>query len=267
MPSPFGGRAIDGSLARRGNHSFMKKQIVITDLTRMQEGRVCIAGYDQHGQCIRPVLPPPGIHENTLYFANQAIIFPSAKVEFEFTQPTPQPPHTEDVRYDPAFIKFIERLPEVRWHRVLEATLSNSIGAIFEQPILTEPGHYVMDGRGPRSLGTIRPRRILQVFFEPSPESKWQYRLRFVDGESITYRLTITDLTWRYFCDHQRKNGNNPTQIVSTLTRSLQSSDIYLRIGLARGWDKFPDRCYIQITGVHTFPDYLNGRTFADFAP
>ena len=45
----------------------MKKPIVITEVTRMQEGRVCIAGYDQQGHCLRPVLPPPGIHESTFY--------------------------------------------------------------------------------------------------------------------------------------------------------------------------------------------------------
>jgi len=38
----------------------VKKSLVITDVTRMQEGRVCVAGYDNDGNCIRPVLPPPG---------------------------------------------------------------------------------------------------------------------------------------------------------------------------------------------------------------
>jgi hypothetical protein len=40
---------------------------------------------------------------------------------------------------------------------------------------------------------------------------------------------------------------------------------LYLRIGLARGWDEQPDRCYLQITGIYTFPDYLAGKTFDDF--
>src|SRR5512136_1304170 len=98
----------------------------------MQRGCVCIAGYDQQGHCLRPVLPLPGIHESALYAGPRPIIFPSAKVEFEFTQPTPQPPHTEDVRYDPASVRFIERQPVERWHKMLIATLSSSVGAIFE---------------------------------------------------------------------------------------------------------------------------------------
>ena len=39
------------------------------------------------------------------------------------------------------------------------------------------------------------------------------------------------------------------------------------RIGLSRGWAKFPDRCFLQVNGVYTFPDYLQGKTFAEFAP
>ena len=118
---------LGGTLARCGDHSSMKKPIVITEVTRMQEGRVCIAGYDQQGQCLRPVLPPPGIHESALYSGPRPIIFPSAKVEFEFTQPTPQPPHTEDIRYDPASVRFIERQPEERWHKMLEADRSPGV--------------------------------------------------------------------------------------------------------------------------------------------
>jgi hypothetical protein len=51
------------------------------------------------------------------------------------------------------------------------------------------------------------------------------------------------------------------------LTRYLSSSEraVYLRIGLARGWEKYPDRCYLQVTGIYSFPDYLGGKTLCDF--
>lgn len=244
----------------------MKKPIVITDVTRMQNNHVCIAGYDQHGHCLRPVLLPPGIHESTLYAGPRPIIYPSAKVEFDFTAPVSQPPHTEDIRYDPASVRFIERQPEERWHKLLAATLSNNVSAIFEQPILSDPGHYVMDGTGPRSLGTIKPRDILQVIYERAPDDKWQYRLRFSDGEQ-SWRLTITDLRWRYYCDQQRTQSREPHAIAASLLKVLQSREVYLRVGLARGWQKYPERCYIQLTGIYTFPDFFEGRAFADFLP
>ena len=245
----------------------MKISLVITDVTRMQEGRVCIAGYDRHRKCVRPVLPPPGIHERTLYVNDCVVVFPFAVVEYDLLQPVPHPPHTEDYRYDPASIRFVERLDEKRKQVILTRTVFQSVQAIFEVPIYSDVGHYVMDGQGPRSLGTTRPRQILKAIYEQSPEGKWKYRLGFVDGDGTTYWLTVTDLAWRYYCDYQRQNGRDPKGITSELTTALKSSQVYLRIGLARGWKEYPDRCFIQMTGVYTFPDYLNGRTFADFAP
>lgn len=53
--------------------------------------------------------------------------------------------------------------------------------------------------------------------------------------------------------------------VVSEMAEKQTSSQVYLRIGLARGWKKYPDRCFLQITGVYTFPDYLDGKIFADF--
>jgi hypothetical protein len=113
----------------------MKKSIVITDLTRMQEGRVCVAGYDEHGQCIRPVLPPPGIQESTLYNDGRPIIFPFAVVEYELTHAQPQPPHTEDYRYNPMSVRLIESKTESQRREVLELSLFERVSGIFEQPI------------------------------------------------------------------------------------------------------------------------------------
>ncbi len=244
----------------------MKKSLVITDVTRMQEARVCMAGYDAALHCIRPVLPRQGIPETALYANGRAIVFPSAEVEFSFDRPTPQPPHTEDVPYAQNSARFVRRLPEERWRNVLVATLSEHVDAIFGQPILSGPGHYVMDGHGTHSLGTVVPRRVTEVIYRQGDNSKWDYRLGFDDGKGTNYKLGVTDLAWRYFLDHQRANGHMPHEISAELTSLLQARGVYLRIGLARGWDKYPGRCYLQITGVHTFPDYLKGLTFADFA-
>lgn len=244
----------------------MKKSLIITDVTRMQEGRVCIAGYDEGGNCIRPVLPPPGIHESTLYLHGYLIVFPFAVVEYDILHPRSQPPHTEDYQYDPKSVRLVGRLTEGQKQALLGKTLFKSLSEIFEVPIHTDIGYYVMDGQGPRSLGTIQPRQVIKVFYEEGTEGKWRYRLSFVDGEGTNYRLTITDLAWRYYCDHQRGEGHTPTEISSRLTSQLKNNYIFLRIGLARGWEKYPDRCFLQITGVYMFPDYLEGRTFADFA-
>lgn len=46
---------------------------------------------------------------------------------------------------------------------------------------------------------------------------------------------------------------------------ALHSVDrIYIRLGLTRPWGD-PEVCWTQVTGIYTFPDYLEGKTFADF--
>ncbi|MBN2549604.1 MAG: hypothetical protein JXB15_10630 [Anaerolineales bacterium] len=242
----------------------MKTQLVITDLTRMQRGRVCIAGYDRSRTCIRPVLPPPGIAESDLYLNGKAIIYPFALVELELLQPLPEPPHTEDVLYEPNGVSFIRQV--VGREQVLAWSLFDRVSDIFEQPIHSDIGFNVMDCQGPRSLGTIQPRSIEQVRYAPGERGAWDYRLSFTDAEDITYRLKITDLTWHYFCDSLRDENHDPQQISAELSNRLHSRTVYLRIGLSRGWKQFPDRCFLQINAIYTFPDYLDGRNFADFA-
>jgi len=46
----------------------MRRKIIITDLSRMEGSRVCIAGYDFSNRVhIRPVIPYEGIHEHFLF--------------------------------------------------------------------------------------------------------------------------------------------------------------------------------------------------------
>ena len=47
------------------------------------------------------------------------------------------------------------------------------------------------------------------------------------------------------------------------LLGKLREAEVYLRLGLARAYPK--NQCYLQVTGVYSFPDYLDGRNFADF--
>ena len=240
-------------------------RLVITDLTRMREGRVCIAGYNRQWECIRPVLPPPGINESSLYSQEQAMIFPFAVVQLNFTHHIPHPPHTEDRLYNPDITQFEYRVNDERKQNILDHSIFESVAEIFNAPILTGPGFYIMDGAGDRSLGTIEPNAIVGVVYGQGEENRWKYRLSFEDGSGASYWLTVTDLTWRYYCDWRRDQNIPPHQIASELFATLQAGRTYLRIGLARGWQNYPERCYLQITGVYTFPDYLDGRIFTDF--
>ncbi len=246
-----------------------KEVLIITDLTRMHDDRVCLAGLTRGGECIRPVLPS-GRHftESWLYQNGTALVRPFAAIEFELERPEPEPPHTEDwlVRYGPAVPR-----GEIANHeraRFLTGMLDDDVPSIFGAPIHHDHGVWVAAHSGDRSLGTIRA-RVWEVLHQQTDEGGWDYRLVFTDSSGDRYKLKITDLAFRYFVDRQRERAESAAfHAAEDVKRALKSCrEVYLRIGLARHWAKFPERCYLQVNGMYTFPDYLNGRCFADFAP
>ena len=246
----------------------MKQQIAITDLTRMQKPKVCIAGYARDGTCIRPVIPFQGIGEWFLRKDDRLIIRPFAVVELDFLRRVPESPHTEDWEIDRLHRRLVTpQLPDEKKQRLLEKTARDSVAEIFGADIHDDFGFYVKAGDGKRSLGTIRPAEVVGLFYEPQDSGTWDYRIVFKDQAAQTYRLAITDLTYRHYLDYGRVELNHPLDdTIARLTRFFNQRTTFLRIGLARGWEKYPDRCYLQVTGIHTFPDYLRGRTYTDFA-
>ncbi len=225
---------------------------------------VCVAGYDVHLNCIRLVTPKGGFPEHWLYQDGKPIIFPFSVIEIGLTTNTPQPPHTEDSLFDPESIRYVRQVRNRE--AFLKKLLFPSVNDIFEQEIYDNAGFYVHDCSGPRSIGTIKPGGISEVIYAPeSNKGVWDYRILFVDDTGKWFRLKITDLTWQHYCDHLRSEGMDLNEIAEKLTEQIKSSKVYLRIGLARGWKLHPDRCYLQVNGIYTFPDYLQGKNFHDF--
>jgi len=248
----------------------MKAMLTITDLTRMQGDRVCVAGYLPDNTCVRPIFAKGGLTEEWLHVRGKVATRPFAVIEFDMQgKPSmPLPPHTEDRIIDPAHrIRRGTLTPEERAEWCAKAE-DRDVAAIFGAAIHDEDGHFVLAGEGARSLGTVRVKRLEEVQFSPGTNGRWQYRLGFTDQSGQRYHLPVTDLAFRVYLDYLRdQRAVSPISVAHRLTAILQKNPVFLRIGLARGWERYPDRCYVQITGVYSFPDYLSGRCFADFAP
>ena len=246
----------------------MKAQLTITDVTRMQGDRVCVAGYLPDDTCVRPVLRSGGLAESWLKARGEVIIRPFAVVEFEFGAKRADPPHTEDRLIDPIYRQRRSMLAPAAQQALLHRIKFDSVDQIFRAPIHHEPGWYIMAGEGERSLGTIVPAQIGAVTYDERAPGKWEYHLGFTDASGAEYRLSVTDLAFRRYLDYLRRAENmEPAEAAECVTAALQDALVFLRIGLARGWVKYPERCYLQITAVYSYPDYLDGRCFDDFAP
>lgn len=234
----------------------------------MSGDRVCLAGYTLHLECVRPELRHGHFTESWLYLGGRAVVRPFATIEVDRQQHTPEPPHTEDWLIAPGPPVPRGMLKPAEQRKLLEAILDDDVPSIFDARVHNQDGRWVAAGEGVRSLGTVKA-RVWDVFHQSRPGGKWEYRLRFTDASGDGYRLSVTDLAFRYFVDRQREAGRiSGLGAADAVTHILKNAGVvYLRIGLARHWDLHPDRCYLQINGVYTFPDYLDGRCFADFAP
>jgi hypothetical protein len=247
----------------------METTIIITDVTRMRSPRVCVAGITEAGQCIRPIFEHEGIPEDWLYSKDQQpVIRPFAHISLDLIKPNPQPPHTEDWVINQKIKSISLNSIPSESRLFLDGILDPSVEDIFQAEIHDDFGFYIREGEGTRSLGTIRVETICQVKHS-FKYNDWDYRIHFVDQNHCEYRLKVVDLAFGYYVNHLRvQRGMSCEEISSMLTVKFHNADIYLRIGLTRPtWEKHPHCCALQVTGVYTFPDYLEGRCFADYAP
>jgi hypothetical protein len=241
-------------------------QVTITDLTRMQYGNVCIAGYTPERRCIRPLFAKGGISEAWLFQPGGVAIRPFAVIDFRIEQHIPDPPHSEDHTIDPVY-RVVRHLSPGERHTLLADICDPAVAAIFGAELHEESRWYIMAHQGHRSLGTVRA-TIEDVIYQPHPD-RWEYSLIFADATGARYCLGVVDLALRASFDCLRERfGVEPDEVARRFLAAIhdRQAEVFLRIGLSRGWAKHPDRCYLQITGIHTCPDYLRGKCFADFS-
>ncbi len=246
----------------------MYAPVTITDLTRMQADHICVAGYLRDGTCTRPLFPwHKPLTESWVWLKGQVVIRPFAEVELDLQEHTPHPPHSEDYLVSPTYYHLLRHPGTDRRLDLLRKIEDPSVASIFGAKIHVDNGWFLLANTGSRSLGTVKPVEVEKVSYALRKNSRWDYRIAFTDASGALYRLAVTDLAFRYYFDHARLHEKQaPTNIADRMTGTLRESEVYLRIGLARGWDRYPDRCHLQITGVYTFSDYLDGKCFADFA-
>jgi hypothetical protein len=242
----------------------LRISLTITDVTRMSGANVCIAGYTQGGESIRPVLKRGAIHEDWLFDNGHVVVRPFATIEFDVQEKRSVAPHTEDriMKSDDREQRGMLTVPQQR--ALLINTLDTAVQDIFGATVHSKPGYYVMAGEGIRSLGTIHPKHIARVEFL---KDRGTYQILFIDQAEKWWKLTVVDLSFREYARYSCMiKGEAPDEVAKRLSESLRSRYVMLRIGLSRGWKEYPDRCFLQITGVYSFPDYLEGRCFGDFS-
>ncbi len=233
------------------------KRLIITDLSRMKEGRICIVGIDREDNVIRPVIPYSGVKEDyILDETGKPIITPFAEIEFKFICPLSKPPHSEDWELDRNYRpRLIGRLSEEALSGFLERISDRSVREIFGAAI--HEGRYTNQGEGNRSLGTVKSVKVIGINYSMKEDGNYKYRITFSDGGGNVYNLPVTDCAFRRYCDRLRVlEGRSTDAIGLELQQRLNQRETFLRVGLTRPFAKMHNRCYLQVSGIHVFPDY-----------
>jgi len=239
----------------------MKKTLVITDLTQMPLGdQVCVVGIDEEGKSTRPICDN-GFLKKYLVQNNKVIIKPRARVEFDLYEIEVRPPHIEDMSFNPNLIVSKGFCNDIQWEKVLQKSSFQTVEEIYDGYLQNR--ERVLPDTKTRSIGTLSGAKIIDI--ELTGRSI-KPRITFKDVSDTEYCRPVSDLTlWNFCYSKVKKLANNPSDVEMELVKKFKNADkIFLRLGLARPWEE-DHNCWLRVTGVYTFPDYLEGKTFNDF--
>ena len=219
------------------------RQVLITEVTRMTGGIVCVAGLDvATGKMVRPLQPDGSNWDEATwvkpgYFlvGNIVGLTPTATAA-----PAHFPHATEDFRC--AHVTPLAVATDTQLYRACVETADTDIDPLFDNQVVT--GKYVVDGTQCRSLGCVlvdADALRLTVPYDKVQVS-WQ------DPSHGWHNLPVTELAIR----------TPDADIGLGLLRSRLlhvTGDVALRVGLGRGWEgkdgSFdPKRCYLQLNGL-----------------
>ena len=242
----------------------MRELLAITDVTLMWEDMVCIAGVTQDLRCIRPVADG-GVRIWSLYKSKKPIIYPGSKVWMDFSESEISPPHIEDRTFDPLSVEHKDSFSQRHWETLLRKISFGSVQDVFDGNLKER---RVQPGADTRSLGTIKNIDIQNISVERRYDRP-TVRMDFEDESGELHeRFPVNDLAFRGLFDELAGQHTSEQRAAETLLDRIRDADrVYLRVGLARPTEigDYEKACWVQVTGVYTFPDYLEGRTWADF--
>ena len=230
-------------------------KIVVSHLTRMEPGYVCVAGLDiRSGQHVRPVLGRRLSRD--LLQTNGGVFDIGAVVDLGRTASVGTAPEVEDYRFSVENLKLYGSMAAREFWTTLQNSSSPDFRTIFGPALTARGGGCAVEmNTGTASLGCLQLPRgsVLEV------DRYDKIRLRLNDG-TFAPNLSVTDL--RLYEDDQK----TPRQeVIARLQNRTRNENVLLSVGLARAWKKPGDtdsRHWLQVNNLHFESDPLGQRVF-----
>jgi hypothetical protein len=218
-------------------------EIAVNHLTRMSSGYVCVAGLDQDGRHVRPVVGL-GRLERGLIADFGGPFQVGAVVELGDVVPRPRPPEFEDHVFDPAHAQMVRMADEERLWRFMEELSDVSLGAIFGDAMQRDGNTASMPAAtGRASLGVYRPRSGITV-----DRRYGRLRVDLDDSDLGRLSLPLTDVRL-YDLGTNTVNERRAELLVDRLRRRAP----LLAVGVGRPWAREGEepRHWLQVNNVH----------------
>lgn len=216
------------------------RQMLVTEVTRMSDDMVCVAGIDTaSGLMIRP-LQPDGRNWPEDKWVDTGRIVVGNLLSLSLAPPavSDKPHGTEDVR--------IARVTQIG-----TATPAQLFAACLEtadDDIADIVGHHLIDDKYVEERADCRSLGCLIVAGESVSVSKPYDKIRvsFNDADGMRHHLSVTELSF---------DAQDDAALAALRDRIVGHDRVALRIGLARAWrgrngEYDPRRCYLQLNGV-----------------
>jgi hypothetical protein len=225
-------------------------QIIITHLTRMKPGYICVAGIDPAtGKHVRPVLT--GRLGGGLLRKNGGVFEIGGVVDLGAVKLVGHQPEVEDHLFSVDNLAYVKRVkPDELW-RYLLGTSEKELKGIFGAALEKNGNGCIVDlNSGAASLGNLRQAQISQLDINRFEK----IRIGLSDG-NFSPDLSVTDIRL-YEDDHQ-----TPRQkIVYAVANRISKAGVILAVGLSRPFTKSGDtvaRHWLQVNNIHLEEDPL----------
>lgn len=209
-------------------------KILITDLTRMLGGRICMAGIDvDTGRRVRPV--SQSRFGSRLLASHGGIVGLGRVLDLGRTAPRRSPPEVEDTRFALAAMRHAETLDAAAFFARLQAATSD-LSAIGPDMKRLGRNLVVGSGKGRCSLVIVRTEAAVRLYIN----EKQRLRLAWDDGLS----LPVTDV--RLYTADLR--APDPAAVKVVQERLAAGGETFLCFGLGR---PFEDHHWLQLNNIH----------------
>ena len=222
-------------------------KIVVTHLTRMMKGYICVAGVDPDTlRHVRPVLEGRRLKSFSLDSRGGPFGM-AAEVDLGPVRACGSPPEVEDVEFNPACARRLRTLAAGEFWALLEQIVAPDLRTAFGDDLRPTGGTCTVEvSQGIASLACLAPARPPLLAIDHVD----RVRARIADPHA-TYDLPVTDLRFYEPPDYQQAREY---LVEDFNTRAAAGARVLAGLGLTRPFaarEGEPERHWLQVNALY----------------